>query len=77
MPTGSPDPATEIGRNIAAERVRAGLRQSDLGKAIGKDASRISRWEQGLAEPRVSELRAIALALGCGLERLLPREVVR
>lgn len=69
--------ARQIGRNIAAERTRAGLRQSDLGQAIGKATATISRWEAGEVEPRLSDLRGIALALGVSLADLLPDDDAR
>jgi transcriptional regulator with XRE-family HTH domain len=53
-----------VGRRIAEIRKAKGLKQLDLGHAIGKDTQTISRWERGEADPRSSDLERIADALG-------------
>lgn len=54
------------GRAIRTARAWAGLKQGELGKAVGVDTSSVSLWESGDREPRVKRLEAIATA--CGLE---------
>lgn len=40
-----------VGRNLKAARASAGLRQVDVGEAVGVRAKDVSRWENGVVEP--------------------------
>lgn len=52
---------------VVAERIkevrteRLGLTQRELAEALGIDQVNVSRWERGIAEPRLKHLREIAL----------------
>jgi len=62
-------PATLFGRRLRAARLAAGLRQSDLGEALGMEdqntgAPRVSRYETGKSEPDHATVEQIAAILG-------------
>ena len=67
-----------IGENIQARRKAARLTQRQLGEAIGKKGrsaeTTVQKWEHGLQNPNVSQLRPLCRALHCTLEELIPRE---
>ena len=63
-----------IGRRVRQTRTDRGMTLDDLGAAIGRAASQVSVIENGKREPRVSELQAIARALGVTLDHLLSAE---
>ncbi|MDN4481963.1 XRE family transcriptional regulator [Demequina lignilytica] len=65
-----PTPLT-IGRRIRALRTARGMTVQQLGEAFGRAASQISVIENGHRELRVSELQAMAAALGASLDDLL------
>lgn len=68
---------TPLSANVLRLRKAAGLSQQKLATAAGLSISIISQIEQGAtADPRGSTLRAIAGALGVGLDALfaLPSE---
>lgn len=52
---------------VVAERIkearteRLGLTQLELAEALGINQVNVSRWERGIAEPRIRHLREIAL----------------
>ena len=60
-----------IGDRIQAARRQAGLRQADLGKAIGVTGKTIQRWEKSVVEVPSYRLEAIAAATGKPLTYLL------
>ncbi|MBX3093372.1 MAG: helix-turn-helix domain-containing protein [Cryobacterium sp.] len=60
-----------IGRRIRALRTERGLTLDELGSAVGRAASQISVLENGKREPRLSDLTAVARALGVTLDELL------
>lgn len=52
-------------------RTDAGLTQQELATAAGLSVSNVSQIEAGkIPDPRMSTLRALAKALGCGLDEL-------
>lgn len=62
-------PATLFGWRLRAARLAAGLRQSDLGEAMGMEdqntgAPRVSRYETGKSEPDHATVEQIAAILG-------------
>ncbi|HEY8319641.1 MAG TPA: helix-turn-helix domain-containing protein [Amnibacterium sp.] len=63
-----------VGRQIRARRRAAGLTLDDLGAKAGVAPSRLSLFENGRREPRLSQLAAIASALGAELPALLADE---
>ena len=50
---------------IATLRKAKGLTQERMAELLGIDQSTVSSWEVGRSSPRVSQLKAIAKALGC------------
>lgn len=60
----------EFGRNLKAERNRAGLSQDALGELIGIDGRHISKIERGLSNPKLSTIIAILEALKLPFEAL-------
>jgi transcriptional regulator with XRE-family HTH domain len=51
-----------IGRRLAAERHRLGLRQTELARAVGFSSSRQSELERGRARPSIDYLARVASA---------------
>ena len=47
-------------------RLRAGLTQAELGRAVGRPQSAIARWESGRVQPSLETLRDLVRA--CRLE---------
>lgn len=60
-----------IGRQIASARVRLGMTQADLGKAVKLNQNSISRVEKGGVDLTVVMLTEFANALGVPFETLL------
>lgn len=61
-----------LGERIRSARRQAGLTQKQLAERIGMRApNTISNWEQNTNRPDVTQLVAIARALGAGLDYLL------
>lgn len=57
---------------IRTARERAGITQADLGKALGlSNGTAVSHWESGRREPSLTNLRAIAEALGVSAKSLV------
>jgi len=56
---------------IRAYRDRTGLTQDGLGDQVGVSGAAISRWEQGLREPRGKRLKKL-----CEVTGLSPAEVL-
>lgn len=52
-------------------RKKKNLSQTDVAERLHKDQSAIARWERGEAEPRLSELLALADLYGCALGHLV------
>jgi XRE family transcriptional regulator, fatty acid utilization regulator len=68
------DGAVVLGARIRHFRTEASMTLDDLGTALGMSASRLSLIENGRREPRVSELPALAEALGVRVADLLRDE---
>ncbi|GGH36076.1 helix-turn-helix transcriptional regulator [Microbacterium album] len=66
--------ALAVGRRIRQLRTARGLTLEELAAAVGRAPSQLSMLENGRREPRLSMLRAIAKALGTGLDALLEAE---
>lgn len=65
--------ATEMGEDnisLPVLRLRAGLSQSELAKAIGTSQAAVSRIEAGEQEPRLETLRKLSAALGVDMNTL-------
>ena len=63
---------------VAAERARRGLTQTELATLTGTTQSAVARLERGTRPPRLDTLLRIANALDCELEvTLRPRTIER
>jgi transcriptional regulator with XRE-family HTH domain len=51
---------------LRTARLRAGLTQAELGRAVGRPQSAIARWESGQVQPSFERLRELIRA--CRLE---------
>ena len=56
---------TKTGSNIARLRLERLLTQEELAAATGTSRVSVSKWERGIAAPRMTTLRRIAQALEC------------
>ena len=57
--------------NLRAHRIKAGLRQLDVARALGLESTdRISRWENGSAVPHILNLFKLARLYGTQPEKL-------
>lgn len=63
----------ELGAVVRGRRASAGLSLRDLAERAGVSNAYLSQVERGLHEPSISVLRAVAAALGLGLDALLAR----
>lgn len=61
-----------LGEQIALIRTRNGLSQSELARRMGLHSQRINQLESGaIADPRLSTVKALAIALGCTVAELM------
>ena len=60
-----------IGTHIARARKLRGMRQVELGAAIGVSDQTISNWEVGLRSPRADYVRRMCDVLDCSADYLL------
>lgn len=60
----------KIGLQIREARLKAGLKQKELAERIGVSESRISQYEKGSQNPRISTLMKLAEALEIPLKTL-------
>ena len=61
----------EIAERLAARRKLAGLSQEALAEKLGVSRQAVSKWEQGAADPRTSNLLGLAKLYGVSAEELL------
>lgn len=60
-----------IGHRIATVRRLRGLKQIELGTALGVSDQTISNWEVGLRTPRADLLAKLCITLSCSADYLL------
>lgn len=60
-----------IGERIQNARKKSGLTQEELGERVGVTGVAIMRYEKGARQPRLEQLRQIALALGTSVSELV------
>lgn len=60
-----------IGRRIASVRKLRGLKQVELGAAVGVSDQTISNWEVGLRTPRADLLLKLCQELNCSADYIL------
>ncbi len=65
-----------VGKLIRATRKKRGMSQAELAEKIGVQRPVISKYENGLIEPSLSQLRKIAAALRVGIEVLQGIDVI-
>jgi transcriptional regulator with XRE-family HTH domain len=65
MPASGPDPIDQlIGQNVRAQRVKAGLSQAQLGKAIRVTFQQVQKYETAANRISAGRLYEVAKALG-------------
>jgi class 3 adenylate cyclase len=64
----------ELGERIKACRARLGLRQEDVGAALGLSAQAVAGWERGETAPDIAALPTLSRLLDISIARLLEGE---
>ena len=67
--------ARRLGRNIAAFRRRAALKQEQLAELIEVEISTVSRYETGASLPSLVTLEMLAEAMHCTMSDLLAEKL--
>lgn len=62
-------------KEIKEFRLKAGKTQEELAKALGVTQGAVAQWENGITNPKISSLKAIAEVLGCTLDDLFNPKV--
>ncbi|MBR5421043.1 MAG: helix-turn-helix transcriptional regulator [Lachnospiraceae bacterium] len=57
--------------SLAAARVNAGLKQSDVSKELHVTPNTVVNWEKGTSEPTISQARRLAAFFGIPLDRII------
>lgn len=57
-------------------RKKAGLKQTDVARAIGVSPVAVSQWENGIFNPKFDNLLKITELYGCSLNDLLNDEIL-
>lgn len=60
-----------IGTRIKEQRIRIGLNQSELGRALGISPQAVQKWEDGKSSPRNNKLPELAAALSTSVRELI------
>jgi SOS-response transcriptional repressor LexA len=60
-----------IGTRIKEQRLRVGLNQSELGRALGISPQAVQKWEDGKSSPRNNKLPELAAALSTSVRELI------
>lgn len=63
-----------VGERIKNARKHAKLTQSEVAERAGVHFAMIGAWERGERNPKIENLRKIAMAIGCELKELLDVE---
>lgn len=63
-----------IGENIRKRRETMGMSQTELANEVGIERARISEYENGVRDMRLSKLHGIAHALDCEMTAILGRD---
>lgn len=51
-------------------RIKAGIRQKDLGRMLGVSAVAVSKWERGMSQPDIETLSVLADFFGVSIDDL-------
>jgi len=62
-----------VNNNVASERVRMGLSQSQLAEMIGVDESTLRRWEQDISPAKAGNVLKLSEIFHCSTDYLLAR----
>ena len=60
-------------KRIAAERMLSSISQQELADKLGVVKQTVYRWENGITNPRIVDLFAMANLFGCTVDWLLGR----
>lgn len=63
--------AGPVPRNLKRIRTEQRYSQRHLAEWVGIDRAQISRWEQGLLDPKLSQALTIANKLGVSIEEIM------
>jgi len=63
----------EFGKRLESIRKQRGMRQVDLADAMGVSKDSVTRWENGLREPRLSDIEKLSSILSTSIAYLLGR----
>lgn len=62
-----------LNNNVASERVRIGLSQSQLAELVGVDESTLRRWEQDISPAKAGNVLKLSEIFKCSTDYLLAR----
>lgn len=65
-----------FGENLRSQRVRSGMTQEELGRALEKSKNNISQYETGKREPDLHTLVRLAELFGVTVDELLGRQTL-
>ena len=60
-------------KRIAAERILSSISQQELANKLGVVKQTVYRWENGITNPSIADLFAMANLFGCTVDWLLGR----
>ena len=60
-------------RNLASERVRLGMTQTELAKMLGVSLSTVGKWENDISSMTTSAVQKAADFFGCSTDYLADR----
>ena len=64
-----------FGENLRSQRIRSGMTQEELGRALEKSKNNISQYETGKREPDLKTLVRLAELFGVTVDELLKKGV--
>lgn len=67
----------EFGRRLMKAREHVGMTQKELADALGTHRQVISRWEQGVSEPRLAQLSALLRICESSVAEVMGEDVPR
>lgn len=67
----------EFGKRLAEARERSGMTQKELADRLGTHRQVISRWEQGVSEPRLAQLHALLRLCDSSVAAVMGEDVPR
>lgn len=67
----------EFGKRLVKAREHVGMTQKELADALGTHRQVISRWEQGVSEPRLAQLAALLRICESSVAEVMGEDVPR